>query len=108
MSAVSPKLNTSRDKENKMAKYVVEVFNLVSFEDEGCDGKMFIDTRIEDVVSLFFTKKIDAEAFIANSSHTEKHLTKVDSTCGCLEDGDDVELMMNFGDNTCAYCYDCS
>ena len=91
-----------------MAKYVAEVFNLVSFEDEGCDGKMFIDTRIEDVVSLFFTKKIDAEAFIANSSHTEKHLTKVDGTCGCLEDGDDVELVMNFGDNSTAYCYPCS
>jgi len=107
MSAVSPKLNTSGDKENKMAKYVAEVFNFVVVEYEE-DGEVCEYTRTDDVVSQFFTKKSDAEAFIANSSHTEKHLTKVDSTCGCLQDGDSVELMMNFGDNTVAYCYPCS
>jgi hypothetical protein len=105
MSAVSPKLNTSRDKENKM--FVAEVFNYVEFQ-EVQDGEIVEWFQTTDIKSILFKSKSDAEKFIASATQSEKHITKVDSTCGCLEVGDDVELMMNFGDDTCAYCYDCS
>jgi hypothetical protein len=105
MSAVSSKIKLSRDKENKM--FVAEVFNYVEFQ-EVQDGEIVEWFQTTDSKSILFKSKSDAEKFIASATQSEKHITKVDSTCGCLEVGDDVELMMNFGDDTCAYCYDCS
>jgi hypothetical protein len=105
MSAVSPKLNTSRDKENKM--FVAEVFNYVEFQ-EVQDGEIVEWFQTTDIKSILFKSKSDAEKFIASATQSEKHITKVDSTCGCLSNGDDVELVMNFGDNSTAYCYPCS
>ena len=90
-----------------MAKYVAEVFNYVEFQ-EVQDGEIVEWFQTADSKSILFKSKSDAEKFIASATQSEKHITKIDSTCGCLEVGDDVELMMNFGDNTCAYCYDCS
>jgi hypothetical protein len=107
VSAVSSKIKLTKDKENKMAKYVAEVFNYVEFQ-EVQDGEIVEWFQTADSKSILFKSKSDAEKFIASATQSEKHITKIDSTCGCLEVGDDVELMMNFGDNTCAYCYDCS
>ena len=87
--------------------FVAEVFNLVVVQ-EVEDGEVYEYTRIEDDKSILFSNKNDAEKFLANSSQNEKHLVEVDGTCGCLEDGDSVELVMNFGDNSTAYCYPCS
>ena len=87
--------------------FVAEVFNLVVVQ-EVEDGEVYEYTRIEDDFSMFFDIKADAEMFLATAPQTEKHLVEVQSTCGCLEDGDKVELMMGFGDITTAYCHDCS
>jgi hypothetical protein len=87
--------------------FVAEVFNLVVVE-EVEDGEVYEYTRIEDSKSVLFKSKSKAEKFLATSSQNEKHLVEVDGTCGCLSNGDDVELVMNFGDNRTAYCYPCS
>jgi hypothetical protein len=87
--------------------FVAEVFNLVVVQ-EVEDGEVYEYTRIEDDFSMFFDIKADAEMWLATAPQNEKHLVEVQSTCGCLEDGDKVELMMNFGDITTAYCHPCS
>ncbi len=90
-----------------MAKYVAEVFNFVEFQ-EVEDGEIVEWTQTADSKSILFKSKSDAEKFIASATQSEKFITKIDSTCGCLEVGDDVELVMNFGDHKVAYCYPCS
>ena len=105
MSVPYANVRVSRDKENKM--FVAEVFNYVEFQ-EVQDGEIVEWFQTADSKSILFKSKSDAEKFIASATQSEKHITKVDSTCGCLEVGDDVELMMNFGDDTVAYCYPCS
>lgn len=90
-----------------MSKYVAEVFNFVEFQ-EVRDGELVEWFQTADSKSVLFKSKSDAEKFIATATQTEKYITKIDNTCGCLEVGDSVELMMNFGDSTTAYCYPCS
>jgi len=87
--------------------FVAEVFNVVVVE-ELVDGEVCEYTSIEDDFSMFFDIKEDAEMWLATAPQSEKHLTEVQSTCGCLDDGDKVELVMNFGDHAVAYCYPCS
>jgi hypothetical protein len=87
--------------------FVAEVFNLVVVQ-EVEDGDTYEWTKIEDSKSILFSNKNDAEKFLATSSQNEKHLVEVDGTCGCLDNGDDVELIMNFGWTSTAYCYPCS
>lgn len=90
-----------------MAKYVAEVFNFVEFQ-EVENGEIIEWTQTADSKSVLFKSKSEAEKFIATATQSEKFLTKIDSTCGCLEVGDSVELVMNFGDHKVAYCYPCS
>ena len=90
-----------------MAKYVAEVFNFVEFQ-EVQDGEIVEWFQTADIQSVLFKNKSDAEKFIATATQSEKYLTKVDDTCGCLKVGDSVELMMGFGDRTIAYCHPCS
>ena len=90
-----------------MAKYVAEVFNFVEFQ-EVQDGEIVEWTQTADIQSILFKSKSDAEKFIATATQSEKYITKIDNTCGCLEVGDSVELMMGFGDSITAYCHPCS
>ena len=87
--------------------FVAEVFNFVEFQ-EVQDGEIVEWTQTADAQSILFKSKSDAEKFIATATQSEKYITKIDGTCGCLKVGDSVELMMGFGDRTIAYCYPCS
>ena len=81
--------------------FVVEVFN----KGFNADGDFFI----ADEVSKLFVSKTDADNFVATASQTEKFLTAIAGTCGCLENGDDVSLMMGIAnDSVYAYCADCA
>jgi hypothetical protein len=81
--------------------FVVEMFN----KGFNADGDFFI----ADDVAKLFVSKTDADNFIATASQSEKFLTEIANTCGCLEDGDDVALMMGITDDSIyAYCVDCA
>lgn len=81
--------------------YVAEVFNKTINEDG--------DLVITDEFSMLHELKSDAEMFLATAPQSEKFLTEVANTCGCLEDGDKVALMMGItSDNITAYCEWCA
>jgi hypothetical protein len=102
VSAPYATVRVSRDKENKMAKYVVEGWNEVAIEVVEEDGEVWTDTQMQDSISVFFTNKARAEKFRAGLSLSETFITAYDWQCGCLEEGNTCE---GFGET--AYCSWC-
>lgn len=86
-----------------MANYVVEGWNWTEVEELDENGQPEIETRMTEIVSVFFTNKARAEEYRSGLSLQETYITAYKSQCGCLEEGStEVE-----GFDETAYCSWC-